>query len=634
MVTPTPVILPPAEPRLQIGQLLPSSAPVISQANFADLRSLAQWGYGSIRSVEVLPDGSAWIVVSEQGIARYELGSLTTPPRWMPFSQPIEVIDSAISSDGRYLMLQYWHLGEERWEALNYVYDMQSQAFVQEVSGVTWNRALTEPDYSSSISVTSPDGAYRYNGGLTHVYSEEYHDYTTEETTLSEMYSASSGELLYTLNDPVQYVRYRDRAMPVACDLYVFSMCGNAVMALAMSPYMAAFSQDGDTFAVLYRAWSLSQSAEFSTLRIYRLADGLLLGQVGSFSDPVVDFTYLRDGKMLVGFLDGSIRVVDVLTQEATWSARHFQQPIWYLAHSHSGKYLIVQRPYEVELRLVDTGVLYGRYAATASAISPVEDLLAYGAPDGSLVLLDLDTLQVVQRDQAHDALIYALAFSPDGDQIITSGQDCAVRLWDAHSVQLLHPFEVTSVDAIGEIWTESRIFLYALNFVPGRDQVIGYGSWGTVVSWSVNSGATQYVTTSAPSYYDDIGLTIHPQFPEWFSVDLEGELFYLDQNGYALQTGVLAGEYQPPVGLPEGCAAGGPLSADGQLRFTLGYDTRQGQVCVLDVATLELLHTLEVIPAPANQIFGLTWLYLSPDGTTLLLPSSTGMIYVYQVEF
>ena len=391
-VTPTPVILSTAEPRLQIGQNLPAGAPAISLENYAQLRSQALWGYGSIRSVEVAPDGSAWIVVSNQGIARYELGSLTTPPRWMPFSQPVDVIDTAISSDGRYLMLQYWHPGWERWEARVYVFDMQANTFVQEVRGVTWNRTFTEPEYSRSISVTSPDGAYRYNGGLTYVYDEEYHEYTTAETTLSEMYSASSGELLYTLTDPVQYVRYRDRAMPVACDLYVFSMCGNAVMALAMSPYQAAFSPDGETFAVLYRAPSLYQSERFSTLRIYRLADGLLLGQVGSFSDPVVDFTYLRGGqKMLAGFLDGSIRIVDVFTQEATWSAQHFQQPIWYLAYSHSGKYLVVQRADEVELRLANDGVLYGRYAATISAISPVEDLLAYGTQDGSLVLLDLD---------------------------------------------------------------------------------------------------------------------------------------------------------------------------------------------------------------------------------------------------
>jgi WD40 repeat protein len=630
-LTPTPGYLPPATPLLAVGDDLPADSPAISRDNFSQLTHLARWGFGRLRAVAAAPDGSFLIAASNDGILRYDLQSLDTPLQWMPFSQPVNLVDITLSSDGRYLTMQYWGQVEgDRPYIRRYYFDLANQVFVQDIPGVSWSHPIQEPGYGYSMEAISPDGSWRFQGALTWELVAEYYE---QETSLGEMYAAATGQLLYTLNDPVQMVNYRDRAMPEACDLYVFSMCGNALAPAAMSPSQVEFSPAGDTFAVLYQAASLGDSSQFSTLRYYRLSDGHLLGQVGSFSAPVVDFTYLPDGEqLLVGFLDGAVQLVDLASNQVTFSARHFHSYTWYLAYSASGEYLLIQRPYEIEIRRANDGSLFGRYAATASAVSPVEDLLAYGTEDGSLVIMDLDSMQVAQRLSAHTGLIYSVAFSPDGGQIISSGQDCAVRLWDAHTGQYLHPFEQTSVDAIGEGWTESRIFLYHLNFVPGRSQVIGYGSWGTAVSWNTNSGATQYVITSIPSYYRDGMMTIHPQFPEWFGVDLESDLFYINQVSFSLADGALAGEYQPPTNLPTDCLESGPLSADGSLRFTLGYNTRDGQICILDAATLELLSSIAVIPPPANWAFYLDWLYLSPDGSQLIATTSSGVLYVYQI--
>ena len=633
--SPTPGYLPPASPISGVGVALPSNAPAISRDNLSQLTHLARWGYGRLRAVTAAPDGSFLLAASSYGLLRYDLQALQTPPQWMPFSQPVNLVDITLSSDGRYIALQHWQLSEDYHQIYGrYYFDLTHQQFVQDLSGVTWSQLIQEPGYGYDLEVYSPDGGLRFSGGLTWGEVPNDEGYMVEqETAFMEMYDTATGKLLYALSDPVQLVRYRDRAMPEACDLYVFSMCGNALAPIPMSPVQAEFSPSGDTFAVLYQAADLYDSSQFSTLRTYRLSDGQFLGQVGSFSAPVVDFTYLPDGEqLLVGFLDGAIQLVDLATHQVTFSARHFHSYTWYLAYSASGEYLVIQRPYEVEIRRASDGSLFGRYAATASAVSPVEDLLAYGTDSGELVILDLDTMQVARRLSAHTALIYSLAFSPDGGQIISSGQDCLVRLWDAHSGLFLHPFEQTSVDAIGEGWTESRIFLYNLNFVPGRNQVIGYGSWGTAVSWNTNSGATQYVITSIPSYTRDGMMTIHPQFPEWFGVDLESDLFYINQNSFSLADGALVGEYQPPANLPADCLDTGPLSADGSLRFTLGYNTRDGQICVLDAATLELVSTFVVIPRPANLSFYLDWLYLSPDGSCLLATTSSGVLYVYQV--
>jgi len=346
-----------------------------------------------------------------------------------------------------------------------------------------------------------------------------------------------------------------------------------------------------------------------------------------------VDMAYLPGQEtLLVGFLDGSLQLYDLQEDRATFSVRHFQSPVWYLAFSYTGEYMIIQRPYELEIRRASDGSLVGRYASTASAVSSVRNDIAYGSESGELVIQNLDSLQVLQRIPAHTALIYAVQFSPDGASVITSGQDCDVRLWDAATGAFLHDFYETAVDATGEGWTESRIFLYNLNFVPERHQVVGFGSWGTVVSWDTNSGATQYVLTSLPSYERDGMITIHPQFLEYFGVDLENDLLYINQNGFDIETGALVRAWSPPAGLPADCAASGPVTLDGELRFTLGYNSRDGLVCVLDAATNALVETIQVVPPPADQYYFLDWLYLSPDGRQLVLSAGPGVIYVYQV--
>ena len=231
--TPTPALLSPATPRSPIGVSLPADLPAISRDNLDHLVNLAQWGYGSLRTVVAAPDGSFLIAASSHGLARYDLGSLDLPPQWMPFSQPIPLIDLTLSSDGRYAAIQYWAqvLGD-RPQILRYYFDLTAGRFVQDVAGVEWSQPIQETESSmDGLRIVSPDGTRILQGGLTwgtlpYAIDGEYFE---GETVVVEMFAAASGKQLYTLSDPVQLVRYRDRAMPQGCDLYVFSMCGNAL---------------------------------------------------------------------------------------------------------------------------------------------------------------------------------------------------------------------------------------------------------------------------------------------------------------------------------------------------------------------------------------------------------------------
>jgi WD40 repeat protein len=68
----------------------------------------------------------------------------------------------------------------------------------------------------------------------------------------------------------------------------------------------------------------------------------------------------------------------------------------------------------------------------TPIAFSPDGSLLVVGVSDGSLYVLNAQTLEIIRRFQAHDnpGGLLALAFSPDGRLLATSSQDGTIRLW------------------------------------------------------------------------------------------------------------------------------------------------------------------------------------------------------------
>lgn len=603
------------------GTPLPTFAPI--QANNLDqLANVAQWGKGNLNAVAFAPDGQHFVAGSTFGLAVYDTAAPDRAPRWLPFDAPFWYNALYFSEDGNYLLLKGYL---ER-----YIYDVASgqQATTQVVA--KWvNFDLADSNYGD-ISVVSPDGAKRFKSSMGYEFNMELF---SEETVRREVYDTVHRALLYQLTDPVSYVTYSEHSEPAGCDISYVGHCGNPLMALASAPYKAVFSPSSASLAVMYRSPSLANSSRFSTLRLYNAADGALLTMLGSADLPVQDFAFAPNSQMLiVAFVNGALQLWDLTQQKMMFGTTAFATPIHALTYTHDGKYLITQHPDAVEIRRRSDGALWARHPAVTSALSPVENLLALADAEGVITLLDVNTGEVVRQIQAHTDTIFALAFSPDGQLLASSSQDCAIRLWDVRTGEFLHLFEETIINPYGEPDFASRIFIRYLRFVPGTNKLIGFGSWGTLVSWNVNSGATQYVIESAPLEYYNGMMTLDPHFPEFFSVNVERQRFYINDQTYDLQTGEALSEYQPPTTLPQGCAAGGERSADGTLLFTYGYDRHEGQVCVLDAYDHSLIQTLNVIPREGRDYTGISGLALSPDGAQLTVSAWGGMLYVYQV--
>ena len=624
--TPTNTAIPtPTDVLSFIGTPLPASSEVISESNYTQLKRIGQWGRGSILGVGFTPDGKSFIAISEMGWSIYDMNSLDQPPKWVAFDKPMLFNKYYFSSDGTMV----------RFIASGYPTD---QVYVKSYpAGEEQKRDLVKDwltmdtgQYDWDINLNSPDGTKLFASRLEHGF---YEDVFSEEKSVREMQDVN-GNLLYTFRDDAPYVTYSDRNGPEGCDLSVFSPCGNALEAVATTPVKALFSNSGDTLTALYDTPSLYSGImrAYSYIRIYDSSNGNLIGSIGGFTKPVQDFDYSPDGKLLVvGFVDGSLVLWDIHKNESVLGTRHMNAPAWKVVYSPDSKYLLIQRANEVEVRLTSNGSLVYRFAAVEFAVSPVQNLVALGDTKGNIQIRDLDTGRGTMNIKAHDDQIYSIAFSPDGLYLASSGQDCNIKLWDLKSGKLLHYFEETAVDAY-EIGMSSRIFSTYLEFVPNKNMLIGFGSWGTVVNWNVNSGATNYVIQSnALEYYNGM-VTIKPHFPEFFDVNTADEKFYINENGFNLETGASLGAYTPPANLPSGCSPAGPITSDGKIMFTRGYDTREGKICILNTNTLNLLGEIYVTPESDTYMEWVDWLYLSPDSRQLIVTVGSGIIYVYQI--
>jgi len=608
-----------------IGTPLPEKPEAINANNYARIKRVGQWGRGSIHAVGFTPDGRKFVAISELGWSIYDAETPGQTPLWVGFDKPILFDEFYFSSDGS--MVQF--IRSDYNATYTFVKSFPYGAAQDNSNGLTWIKPDVKREYNN-INIKSPDTTKSFKSNLVYEYDEVLF---SEEKTIREMYDGT-GNLLYSLRDDAPYITYSDRNGPEGCDLSVFSPCGNALMAVATVPDKVLFSSDGSTFAALYAPASLyfGIMRAYSYIRIYDSSNGDLIGSVGGFTKPVQDFAYSPNGALLLaGFVDGSIVLWDIKSGKTIFGARHMNAPAWKVVYSQDSKFLLIQRAEELEVRLASNGALVSRYNAVEFAVSPNRNLLAIGDNDGNIQIREIDTGKGIKNIKAHDDRIYSLAFSADGYYIASSSKDCDIKLWDLETGKLLHYFEETVVDAY-EIDAPSRIFSTYLEFIPNTNMLIGFGSWGTVVNWNVNSGATNYVIqSSALEYYNGM-VTLKPHFPEYFDSDVTNNIFYINENGFDLGTGENLGVFQLPDELPDGCSPVGPISNDGELMFTRGYGSREGKVCVLNAESFDLLNEIYIMPESDTYIEWVNWLYLSPDGGQLIVTVGSGIVYVYQI--
>jgi WD40 repeat protein len=133
------------------------------------------------------------------------------------------------------------------------------------------------------------------------------------------------------------------------------------------------------------------------------------------------------------GPIDDAVRLWDVATGELKATLRE-DQAVWSIAFSPDGTILASGSGAGVTLWNVAThGTIesWGKDPARSVTVSPDGMLLASGHPNGRIHLWDVASNQEQVTLDAHDGIVYALAFNPDGTTLASAGQDGTVRLWN-----------------------------------------------------------------------------------------------------------------------------------------------------------------------------------------------------------
>jgi WD40 repeat protein len=140
---------------------------------------------------------------------------------------------------------------------------------------------------------------------------------------------------------------------------------------------------------------------------------------------------------------------------------------------------------------------------------------IATGSFDGSALLWDIDSGQVLSRFDDHSRAVDAIAFSPDGTMLATGSWDGKVKLWDVTTRMVRHTLVGHSSEVTGVAFSPDGKMLATV----GRDEYIRLwdaATGGPISAYSPGGGPILAIAfspdgeTIATGHADGLG-RVHP---------------------------------------------------------------------------------------------------------------------------
>lgn len=216
--------------------------------------------------------------------------------------------------------------------------------------------------------------------------------------------------------------------------------------------YKAFFSHDGEKIIGLYE----------KSIGIWDVNSGKLLDSFQVSDYTTKTFSVSPDNTHIaLGDIWGRVKVWDIQSKQRVKFFNAHDKGITSIAFSNSGKYFLTGS-YDNSAKLWNINsegvmeVISHQNGVLSVAFSPTENIIATGDLNGSLIISNLDkpSSPLLQIKNAHPKSVGVICFSPDGKNIISSGSDKIVKLWDIKTGRLIRTFsdkesdsEIESID-------------------------------------------------------------------------------------------------------------------------------------------------------------------------------------------
>jgi WD40 repeat protein len=264
------------------------------------------------------------------------------------------------------------------------------------------------------------------------------------------------------------------------------------------------------------------------------------------------------------------------------------------------------------------------QFIVTGIAFHPRENnLLAIASKDSTVTLRDVVGKRTLARGKHRDALT-ALAFSPDGDTLVTASQDSTLRLWKVPKLTQTQLPSVTEAPApqmeripdlegIGPPLTGHVGWILAVTYSSDGRTIASGGVDREAILWDTHYFLPD--SAAAVGSQDDFVMTISPGGKYEVTGYNSGAVFCRDR---------VTGEVTPLPGPPKP-VRNISFSRDGQFILCTRSDTST-VLTVTDLASPESVPvSLEI---PAKVLFAA----LSPDGKKVALGLADGKVFLWDV--
>ncbi|AQR66264.1 hypothetical protein BXU06_15330 [Aquaspirillum sp. LM1] len=113
----------------------------------------------------------------------------------------------------------------------------------------------------------------------------------------------------------------------------------------------------------------------------------------------------------------------------------------------------------------------------TNVAFSPNGEYILTSSSDHTAKLFDSQSGEELQSYKGHSSIVCSCAFSPDGQQVLTSSTDHTAKLWNRHTGELIHTFE------------GHTSLVHSCSFSPDGRMVLTSSFDGTIRLWDAQTG-------------------------------------------------------------------------------------------------------------------------------------------------